>query len=199
MSGNKVILTQEKTAVIQDESGGIVEKTDEGTGSSWNPLDSLMGPALIAGTVVAITSTGILLKAIGPLIPLALVVWRWAAMPTIECEVRIAGQEAKKVEKGKIAKVRGGQIIQIRKNKTGRENRSITDIVELEFKGYTEVPAIFHKARLAEEPKERILEVTIRQRKWRWSQKRHNQTFPYEVRECNLFSKIVVLQPPVRG
>ena len=89
---------------MQDENSGVVERTDERTGSTWNPLDSLMGPALIAGTVVAITSTGILLKAIGPLIPLALVIWRWAAMPTIECEVRIAGQETKKVEKGKIAK-----------------------------------------------------------------------------------------------
>ena len=183
---------------MQGESSEIVEK-DEGTGSTWNPLDSLMGPALIAGTVVAITSTGILLKAIGPLIPLALVMWRWAAMPTIECEVRIAEQEAKKIEKVKISKVRGGHIIRMRKNKTGGENLSVTDIVELEFKGYTEVPAIFHNARLAEVPKERILEVTIRQRKWRWSQKRHSQTFPYEVRECNLFSKTVVLQPPVRG
>ena len=185
--------------MMQDESSEVVEKTDEGTGSTWNPLDSLMGPALIAGTVVAITSTGILLKAIGPLIPLTLVIWRWAAMPTIECEVRIAGQEAKKIEKGKIAKVRGGQIIRIRKNKAGGENRNITDIVELEFKGYTEVPAIFHRARLEEEPKERILEVTIRQRKWRWSQKQYSQTFPYEVHECNLFSKTVVLKPPVRG
>lgn len=199
MPGNKEVLTREKTAVIQDESGGVVQKTDEGTGSSWNLFDSLMGPALIAGTVVAITSTGILLKAIGPLIPFALVVWRWAAMPTIECEVRIAGQEPKKVEKCKIVKVRGGRIIRIRKNKAGGESQRITDIVELEFKGYTEVPAIFHKARLAEKPNERILEVTIRQRKWRWSQKRHNQTFPYEVHECNLFSKTVVLKPPVRG